>query len=220
MVASDRRCGHRTRLLLAAGGLLLGLLLAAPVTASSVPGQSAALVGATFLAQGESLDQQIGGATRGLFRELRRAWRTVLWMFGRAFEWWGGWIKRGAFYFGVALVAAMADSGLVNAWRVEGLRALVTYVPLMLYVYGRLLFSAGVALLPKLLLLGALVYGVVRRDLLPDRSFVPGRLEDIVLIVIATRAFVYACPEALVDEYAERAVSLRRRIAALQQRPR
>jgi uncharacterized membrane protein YkvA (DUF1232 family) len=75
-------------------------------------------------------------------------------------------------------------------------------------------------LLPKLLLLGALAYGVVRRDLVPDRALVPGRLDDVLLIVIATRAFVYACPEVLVGEYAARAVSLRRRLAALQQRPR
>lgn len=163
-----------------------------------------------LLAQDDSLDDQIRGATTGLFRELRRAWRTATWMFGRAFDWWGGWLKRGAFSVAVALVAALADSGLVNAWRLAGLRALATYVPLTLYVYGRLLFSSGVTLAPKLLLLAALLYGAVRRDLIPDRSMVPGRIEDIVLIIIATRAFVYACPEALVEEYADRAVMLRR----------
>ena len=65
-----------------------------------------------FLAQDDSLDRQIGGATKGLFRELRRAWRTVTWMFGRAFDWWGGWLKRSAFSIAVALAAALADSGL------------------------------------------------------------------------------------------------------------
>ena len=33
----------------------------------------------------------------------------------------------------------------------------------------------------------------------PHASFIPGRVEDIVFIVIATRAFVYSCPEALVN---------------------
>jgi hypothetical protein len=45
---------------------------------------------------------------------------------------------------------------------------------------------------------------------------IPGRIEDIVLIVVATRTFVYACPEALVNEYAERAVNLKRRVMAIQ----
>jgi uncharacterized membrane protein YkvA (DUF1232 family) len=86
----------------------------------------------------------------------------------------------------------------------------------MLYVYTRLLFSAGVNLAPKLLLVGALIYGVVRSDFVPDSSLVPGRIEDIVLIVIATRVFVYACPEELVNAYAERAVNLKRRVLSLQ----
>ena len=85
----------------------------------------------------------------------------------------------------------------------------------MLYVYGRLLFSRGVSLAPKLLLIGTLIYGAVRGDLVPDTRM-SGRIEDIILIVIATRAFIYACPEELVSRYAQRAVGFRRRIAELQ----
>ena len=77
----------------------------------------------------------------------------------------------------------------------------------------------GSILVPKLLLIGALIYGAVRRDLLPDTRM-SGRIEDIILIVIATRAFIYACPEELVNQYAERAIGYRRRIAQLQQRSR
>lgn len=171
-----------------------------------------------ILAQADSIDGQVGGVAKSVIRELRRSWNTVRWMFGRAANWWGGWIKRGAFSIGVAIVASLADAGLLNAFRLGGVRALVSYVPLMLFVYLRLLLSSGVGLAPKVLLLGTLIYGAVRRDLLPDRSLIPGRLEDILLIVIATRAFIYACPEALVSQYAERAVSWRRRVAGLQQR--
>lgn len=173
---------------------------------------------ATVLTQADSLDGRVGGAMKSLIRELRRAWKTVRWMFTRAANWWGTWFKRAAFSIGVAVVAALADIGLMNAFRVSGIRALTTYVPLMLFVYLRLLFSRGVGILPKLLLLGALIYGAVRRDLVPDRSLVPGRLEDILFIVVATRAFIYACPEALVSDYAERAVNWRRRVAELRQR--
>jgi len=212
--------GHARRPAWLAVFVLAAWALAQPGVAGGLTATDAATrapaLAMTVLTQDDSLDHQIRGATMGLFRELRRAWRAVTWMFGRAFDWWGGWLKRGAFSIAVALVAALADSGLLNAWRLEGLRALVTYVPLTLYVYGRLLFSSGVSLAPKLLLVAALLYGAVRRDLIPDSSLVPGRIEDIVLIIIATRAFVYACPEALVEEYADRAVTLRRRLTSPQ----
>jgi uncharacterized membrane protein YkvA (DUF1232 family) len=164
------------------------------------------------MADDQPVERQIGGLTKTVFREIRRSYRLLSWMFWRSVDRWGRWIKVSAFSVGVAIVAALADGGLVNAWRVEGLRTLATYACLMLYVYGRLLFSGGVQLAPKLLLLGALIYGIVRRDLMPDRTLIPGRLDDIVLIVIATRTFVYACPEALVAEFADRAVNLKRRV--------
>jgi hypothetical protein len=162
------------------------------------------------------VERQVSSFVKGVIKEIRWSFRMLRWMFWRALDWWGGWLKRGAFSLAVAIVAALADSGLVNAWRAEGLRTLATYSALMLYVYGRLLFSAGVNLAPKLLLAGALIYGFVRRDLVPDASFIPGRVEDIVFIVIATRAFVYSCPEALVNQYAQRAVGLKRRVLAPQ----
>jgi hypothetical protein len=174
---------------------------------------------AVMLVQGDSIDGQLSGAVKDVIRGVRRSWNTVQWMFSRAATWWGDWLRRGAFSIAVAVVAALADVGLLNAFRLDGVRALVSYVPLMLYVYGRLLFSRGVSLAPKLLLLGTLVYGAVRRDLLPDTRM-SGRIEDIILIVIATRAFIYACPEELVNQYAQRAIGFRRRIAQLQQRSR
>lgn len=204
-------------------GLLISVLLALLASRTDAAGGQAAsglrpLDAVMVLAQADTIDGQVGGIAKTIIRELRRSWNTVRWMFNRAANWWGGWLKRGAFSIGIAIVAALADAGLMNAFRVGGLRALASYVPLMLWVYLRLLFSSGVSLAPKVVLLGTLVYGAVRRDLLPDRSFIPGRLEDILLIVIATRAFIYACPEALVGEYAQRAVRWRRRVASLQQR--
>ena len=86
----------------------------------------------------------------------------------------------------------------------------VMHSALMLYVYGCLLFSGGVTLAPKLFFLGALIYGVIQQDLIPDSY-----IEDVIIIVIAARAFIYACPEALLNEYATRAVAFQRRIASL-----
>lgn len=207
---------------------LMGALVAA-VIGLTVPAADALPMGtedvlefeaaAVMLVQGDSIDRQISGVVKDVIRSVRRSWKTVQWMFSKAAAWWGQWLRLGAFSLAVAVVASLADTGLLNAFRLEGLRALVTYVPLMLYVYGRLLFSRGVSVVPKVLLLGTLVYGAVRRDLLPD-SRLSGRIEDVILIVIATRAFIYACPEELVNHYAQRAIRFRQRLAQIQQRSR
>lgn len=205
-------------------GLLVAAIigLAAPAVDALPSGAEDMLefeAAAVMLVQGDSIDGQLGGIVKDTFRGLRRSWNTVQWMFAKAGSWWMEGLRRGAFSIAVAVVAALADTGLLNAFRLEGLRALVSYVPLMLYVYGRLLFSRGVNLVPKVLLLATLIYGAVRRDLLPDTRM-SGRVEDIILIVIATRAFIYACPEELVNAYAQRAIGFRRRVAQLQERSR
>lgn len=173
----------------------------------------------TWAAEAQPFERQLRGVIKGLFRQIRGMFRLLIWMFWGAVDWWGGWLKGAAFSLGVAIIAALADSSLASVWRANGLRALVTYATLMLYVYARLLFSGGVNLSPKLLFLGALIYGILPRDFIPDTSLVPGRVEDVVVIAIATRAFVYACPDELVNDYANRAITLRRRLVSFQ-RPR
>jgi hypothetical protein len=175
--------------------------------------------GSAVLAQVDPADRQWSGFSRDIARGIKRSYNTLRWMAGEASGWWGSGLRRAVFPLGVAVVAALADVGLLNVLRSDGLRGLVGYSFLMLYVYGRLLFSRGVYLAPKLLLLGTLLYGAVRGDLLPDRRPF-GRVEDVLLIVIATRAFVASCPEELVTQYAQRAVRWRRRVARLQQRSR
>jgi hypothetical protein len=197
-----------------------GVLVQPVLAVEGLPALSQLHLPLPLLLDDESFDQQISSGTKGVLREVRRSVKTLWWMLNRAASWWGGWIWRGTFSLGIAIIAALADTGLLNAWRVNGWRMLISYVPMMLYVYGRLLFSAGVSLGPKLILAAALVYGAVRNDFIPDRRYFHGRIEDILLIALATRAFIYACPEALVDQYAARAISLHRRVMAFQQRAR
>jgi uncharacterized membrane protein YkvA (DUF1232 family) len=199
--------------------VVIGLAGGTPATATDVHLSALQTVGMA-LAVDDSVDPDIHDAAKGFTRELRRYWRTLGWLFAKVTNWWGLWFKRAAFSLGVAIISVIADGGLMNVWRTEGLRALTTYVPLMLYVYGRLLFSRGVSLAPKLLLVAAIVYGVVREDFLPDRRLLRGRLEDILFIFVAARLFVYACPQPLIDVFATRAVRWRQRVSALQQRAR
>ena len=212
------RGGRTVVVLLVAVGVLAAL--AKPAVAVAGPSVGNAMVASDALLRwtvdAHTLEHQIAGITQDVVRQVRWFFRAMVSAVLDAADFWRHWLRRAAFSFAVIIIAALADAGLVTAWRTEGLRALITYSTLMLYVYGRLLFSSGVTIAPKLLLAGAVAYGIFRRDLVPDRTLIPGRVDDAVLLVVATRAFVYACPEELIKEYADRAVSFKRRLLSLQ----
>lgn len=204
--------------MLVAAGVLVA---SSPDVADAAPMPLAPSALMTLAADADQpVEKQVGGATKTLLHSFRRSFRLMRWGVQRAFILWAGSFKRILFSVGVAIMAALADGGLISTWRSAGLRTAVNYSGMMLYVHARLLFSNRVHLAPKLLLLGSIVYGAVRRDFVPDRATIPGRLDDIVLIIIATRTFIYACPEALVSEFADRAVDLRRRVPSLPFRTR
>lgn len=162
-----------------------------------------------------TFEERLGGWTRERLRGIRRTVRRVSWLLDRSLSVWWKWFKRSLRFLLVALAAALADGQLVAAWRREGIRVIINYVPLMLYVYARLLLSPRVRLIGKVLLVLSITYGVRRSDLIFDgRS--GGMIDDIVLIVVATRFFLYTCPEELVAAYAQSAVGWRTRISALQ----
>ncbi len=181
----------------------------AAVPQSLLPGNGSPL--SVSAGQGLPLQKEVGRVWQHVMNGGRRAWIEWMRLFQDIAAWWRCWLQGLLFSIAVASIAVLADRGLVNAWRADGLRSAVMHSALMLYVYACLLFSGGVTLAPKLFFLGALVYGVIEQDLIPD-----SRIEDVLIIVVAARAFIYACPEALLNEYANRAVAFRRRIASLQ----
>jgi uncharacterized membrane protein YkvA (DUF1232 family) len=166
----------------------------------------------TTAAADQPIEKQIGGMTKTVLRGFRQSLHLMVRGVQRTVQWWSGSLERAIFSLGVAIIAALADAGLINTWRSSGFRTAVAYSRMMLYVYARLFVSRGVSFAPKLLLVGALVYGAMRQDFIPDRETVPGRLDDILLIVIATWTFIYSCPESLVSEYAGRAINLKGRL--------
>jgi len=166
------------------------------------------LAGTTWVSVGDSprpLERRIGGWTKHSVKATGR-------IISRSTKFWLRWVQRTLLFGLFALVVAMADKKLVNAWRLEGLRVLVTYVPLMLYVYIGLLFDRQVRLRWKALLAVTLLYGVARADILPDRDLVPGLIDDVILISIATRVFLSRCPASVVEGHATRALAWHRRV--------
>jgi uncharacterized membrane protein YkvA (DUF1232 family) len=164
----------------------------------------------------ESIDRVIGAAAIELRRGLRQFSRTTVVSIKRAFKAWGRYARRGVKFALLALLIGLADGNLLAAWRASGIRVLISYVPLMTYVYTRLLFDRRVYATGKLLLFAALAYGVLRRDLIPDRTLFPGLVDDVVLLTVAVRLFVNWCSDETVYAHASEAIERFGRVAAWQ----
>jgi uncharacterized membrane protein YkvA (DUF1232 family) len=143
-----------------------------------------------------SLEQSAAGNLgRDLASGIRQLGKQFYWSLTRVAVRWQRWMRRLLPFFPILVIAALADRGLLQAWRSQGIRVLATYVPLMLYVYLRLLVTTKVRLMGKVALGAALAYALVRHDLITDRLPIAGYLDDAVIIVAATRLFLYTCPE-------------------------
>jgi uncharacterized membrane protein YkvA (DUF1232 family) len=162
------------------------------------------------------VDETVSDVLHNALFSLRRFAKQIYFSLSRAAVRWERWLRRLLPFLPIVVIAALADRGLLLAWRQSGIRVLATYVPLMLYVYLRLLLTPRVRMLGKVALLGALVYAVYRHDLITDRVPIPGYVDDAVFIVAATRLFLYTCPERLVASFANDAIGWRRRMATLQ----
>jgi uncharacterized membrane protein YkvA (DUF1232 family) len=84
----------------------------------------------------------------------------------------------------------------------------------------RLFFDRRVFWLGKVLLASAIAYGIWRHDFIPDRSPLPGYLEDIALVTLATRLLLAWSGDDVVFEHATAAVQRLGRMVALQLRAR
>ena len=79
-------------------------------------------------------------------------------------------------------------------------------------VYVRLLCDRHAPMVGKLAVAFAIAYGVASRDLMPDAWFPAGLLDDLLVVVLASRGFMLICPEHLVQEHAARTTRARERL--------
>ncbi len=86
--------------------------------------------------------------------------------------------------------------------------SLLFQLPSLLRLYWRLLGDRRVPLWPKAVLVGTLAYVAVPFDLLPDFMPVVGQLDDLTLLILVGRAFLWWCPAEVVTEHL-RALRLR-----------
>jgi uncharacterized membrane protein YkvA (DUF1232 family) len=165
--------------------------------------------------QSPPVERRLRVIARDAIRGVRRSLKYSVYLVTNSPTWWWRRAKRLFWPVIFATAALFFDTGLLSAWKNEGARVLASYVPMMLYVYAYLFFSRGASVLARLGVVAALVYGVWRRDLIVERGWMsldPGRLDDLLVIVVAVRVFVATCPQELVEHYAQRAIAIRRRI--------
>jgi hypothetical protein len=160
----------------------------------------------------------VAGFVRSVSLGLRQLYRNTIRTVRLALKAWTRYARRGARWIGLALVVGILDRNLIDAWRMSGLRVLTTYVPLMLYVNLRLFFDRRVSWFGKFLLVAAVAYGIWRHDLLGDGRPVPGLIEDVVFITVATRLFLAWSGDDVVFEHATDAVDRWRRLVLQRQR--
>jgi uncharacterized membrane protein YkvA (DUF1232 family) len=81
---------------------------------------------------------------------------------------------------------------------------LLRHLPQFARLYWRLLLDARVSIWPKALLGAGVVYVLSPLDLIPDVVPVIGEVDDLVVLILLCRLFVYLCPPDVVREHVRR----------------
>jgi uncharacterized membrane protein YkvA (DUF1232 family) len=92
-----------------------------------------------------------------------------------------------------------------TSWRrgpvgVPGLRFLLN-LPNFVRLYWRLVCDRRVSVWPKALLLLSVIYVVSPLDFIPDPIPLVGEVDDLVIVILVCRLFIYLCPRAVVAEH-------------------
>ncbi len=209
-----------------AGCLLLGadpaLADAAALRGDVARGVSAVWAPSPLLQERPPVERRVRASVRGMIANVRWFFKRTMYLVTHSPNWWGRRARNLVWPVVFALAALFFDTSLLSAWKSDGFRVLTTYVPMMLYVYSSLFVSRGVPAVTRIGVLVALVYGVWRHDVMSDGRWSRlgvGRIDDLVVVALAVRAFVATCPEQLVARYAGRAIAIRNRITGAASSP-
>lgn len=80
--------------------------------------------------------------------------------------------------------------------------SVLRHLPSFVKLYWRLLHDRRVPLVPKALLIAAILYVLLPFDF--DYLPVLGQLDDLVVLILAGRWFIHLCPRPLVEEHVAR----------------
>jgi uncharacterized membrane protein YkvA (DUF1232 family) len=74
-------------------------------------------------------------------------------------------------------------------------------LPNFLRLYWRLIRDRRVSVWPKALLLLSILYVLSPLDFLPDVAPLIGQVDDVLIVILVSRLFVYLCPPEVVREH-------------------
>src|SRR5262245_53678449 len=80
----------------------------------------------------------------------------------------------------------------------------VRHLPQFVRLYWRLLHDRRVSVLPKVVLVLAIIYVISPIDFLPDFTPLIGEVDDLVLAIGACKLFISMCPPEVVQEHVRR----------------
>jgi len=92
---------------------------------------------------------------------------------------------------------------LLSALSTRGLQFL-RHLPQFARLYWRLLCDRRVSMWPKALLVVGVLYVLSPLDLIPDFILGLGEVDDLVVLIVLCRLFVYLCPPEVVREHVRR----------------
>ena len=78
------------------------------------------------------------------------------------------------------------------------------HLPQFVRLYWRLFRDQRVSIWPKALLLIGVLYLVSPIDLIPDAVPIFGEVDDLVVLIVLCRLFIYLCPPEVVGEHVRR----------------
>jgi uncharacterized membrane protein YkvA (DUF1232 family) len=106
-----------------------------------------------------------------------------------------------AAFLTVAGFASAADRRML-ALRHKSPGAATRYLGFGIRTFFLMVLDRGTPYAARIVLAVGLLYWLVPFDLIVDKSFFPGFLDDLVVAVVAAKAFVYLCPASLVAKHA------------------
>jgi len=195
-----------------AGGRAPGLGRAAGLGAGRAigrPPSSGARAGVVWQVQWQEpqqppVEESLSVGTLGFLRSVRRGLRRIGKTVAAAGGQWADWGLRGLAFLVLIVLAPLLDVALVRTWRRDGLGAARRAAMLAVAVNLRLLVDRKVPAVARLPLVFAVVYGVAVRDMMPDGAVAFGRIDDVIVTLVAARLFTALCPDGRVAAHARR----------------
>lgn len=164
-----------------------------------------------FMGAAEPLENRLSAGTTGLLRTMRKRVRQVLLNLQYGAGRWSAWLGGLIVFAVIGLTVPLLGQDSLKTFREEGLFAFMRELSLAVAVYVRLIIDGRTPLVGKALLAFSVAYGASGSDLFPDRFAPQSYIDDLILLILASRSFMMLCSQEIIEEHALAAAQARAR---------